>query len=100
MNVVDLIEGFPLWGVPESVVFGYSGPIDGKRGDDPPEIHQAIMQAGGHQEVEWAVARPALIALGEERAAGMTVQTDSHSVVVQHQNGRWLIVKSGPRLGR
>ena len=82
MNIVELIEGAPLLGEPEHVIFGYYPPVDGRRVDDPPEIHQAIKKAGC-PEVTWADARSVLISLAGKRAAHVTNTHDkSHC-------GRW-----------
>ena len=100
MNIVELIEGAPLLGEPEDVIFGYFPPVDGRRVDDPPEVHQAIKKAGGCQEVVWADADPALVSLAGKRAACITVHTTSHTVVVGNEVDGWHILKSEPRLGR
>jgi hypothetical protein len=91
MNIVELVEGGRrLTCEPESVGFGYYSPVDGQRVDDPPEVHQAIMRAGGSREVTWAEARPALIALDNKRAAHITVYWKKRSEVFLHQSDGWL----------
>lgn len=73
---------------PDEVTFGYFAPTNGKRVDDPPPIAVAIRKAGS-RHISWAGALPAFRALGNARAAPVTIHTKGGGIVLAHDGAGW-----------
>lgn len=90
MTIVEAALSAAWPSAPENVTFGYFGPIDGRRVDDPPPIAMAIKKAGS-RHMSWVDALPALGVLGSMRAAPVTVRTATSTVTLTHGGTGWRI---------